>query len=339
MAESATAKALISVFPPHVIFSCDASIELILGYNPQQLVGDVQGIHRLCRNRPDSFHFTSGSIAAFDGAFQVVMCSMDGHERRIMINCIKDELTASSKMVRLITLATSKALKYSDIADNCTAAQVVVSAKPPHTMCTMNREFANFFHQPQSGVTCIPGQSLEAICGCSAAELTPLLLAAAAGQSVKGFVRARTALREDSLFRLRCAPVVSSDNQRVSLLAATFAAVLILPVGLPPAHADPAPAAGSSWHKPETGRTDSTPGGCLPTWPSPSESPPPPPWPGWPPPWPPCPAQDQRLRTGPGRPALSLQPCWIRRRRSCARDSAPLPYRVNSRIRPWASKT
>ena len=218
-------KTIISVYPPHIFVRCEPSIERLLGYSPADLVGNADGLRILCFERTDSLNFISACVTDFSNTndvYHMVLRTLDGRERRIRIKFIHDQSMTAVVSVRFMTMAPSQAILLNDALSNNTFPQAIVSANYPHIICTVNSLYAATFSQP--GYVFIAGRPLLSICAANSniGDWASLLLTAADGRAVEGVVNAKSFSCPSLHFRLRCAPVAASDNERLSFLLAVF---------------------------------------------------------------------------------------------------------------------
>ena len=218
------ARACVTSHPPHIFLFCEPSIERILGYRLQDLVG--QDLLTLCYRCSESFQLITSFLTDFEqknDLIQIALQDCEGKIRDVMIKLVHDELNEVSSTIRSIFLSTSQATTLEQAMQNTGFARALVSPKPPYTVCTTNGEYNSLFKQSDDSF--FSGMPLTNISATDSNELlgwTSLLMSAADGQEAEGIVNIRTTFCDSFPFRMCCTPVTSSRNARISLLAATF---------------------------------------------------------------------------------------------------------------------
>jgi hypothetical protein len=120
-----------------------------------------------------------------------------------------------------LTMMPSEAVTLTEAMRENSCPQAIVSAHAPYSMQTVNIEFsASFGIMPQLAVG-MPICSVRTP-RCALDDWSVLFRSAAAGQVSESTVSTRTAFSPDFPFKLRCVPVVDSDNGRIARVVAIF---------------------------------------------------------------------------------------------------------------------
>ena len=221
-----TGQLLVS-FPDCTVMNADPSIQKLLGYSSKELEGN--NIRLLCGPLTNidllqSCIFDLGTPSPT----QLLLYNKQLTPTRIMIHASANGKTDPVNNSRSLLLSKSQALSVLDTVESNDDPRVITTSNPPYLMALFNDTFSATFGIDRDILISSPSSPITIVAGPreTVASWTQPFLVAAAGSVCESIIYTRTAFCADYSFKLRCEPVVLSENGKIALVAATFLSLM-----------------------------------------------------------------------------------------------------------------
>ena len=217
--------------PDYRILFADTYVEQLLGYSSEELRQSNIGI--LCGPRTNVAMLKSctmeGEMVSIQYPAQLILYTRQLEPKRIMVHTKSIGHASCANFCRLLTFSKSEAVLLSDSVQNSNRQpRVILSPNPPFLMSIFNDIFSITFGIDKENLRSLLSLPIRVVaCPRETADAwTRPFLMAAAGSVCESTVYTRTTFCGDYPFKLRCEPVVLSENGKVAFVAATFLSLM-----------------------------------------------------------------------------------------------------------------